>query len=145
MSSAEEPLIRRSRSPLADGRFQDDELNISSNNRSSSSHHHDPDYDDSHVPSKPVTFSSSLYIWLLTFSAGISGLLFGCRSLISFPSHTPNSNLFLPTIQTTQASSPRPSSPSAPLSRPSRSHPSTSRSSRHRRPSSPCSSHPSPQ
>ncbi|KAK4132975.1 MFS general substrate transporter [Trichocladium antarcticum] len=59
MSSAEEPLIRRS--------------------SSESPHPDDPDIDDDHAATKPPAPSTSptLFIYLLTISAGISGLLFG--------------------------------------------------------------------
>lgn len=47
--------------------------------------YHNPDFEEGQDPNDPTLFqdnlqSPGLLVWLLTFSAGISGLLFGCRS-----------------------------------------------------------------
>jgi SP family myo-inositol transporter-like MFS transporter 13 len=67
MSSAEEPLISRHPSPSGD----DPEHDHDSNDAAA--------YEDSTAtPSTPS--SPTLFVYLLTFSAGISGLLFGCKA-----------------------------------------------------------------
>ncbi|KAL2015906.1 hypothetical protein VTK56DRAFT_4544 [Thermocarpiscus australiensis] len=64
MSSAEEPLI--SRPPAAEDLPENDDEIAGYEDAS-----------DSEIPSKPTASSPTLFIYLLTLSAGISGLLFG--------------------------------------------------------------------
>ena len=68
MSDAQEPLIANAHEGEAEGgndSFEED--------------------DDTHpvLGKLPEGSSLGLFIWLLAFSAGISGLLFGCRSALS--------------------------------------------------------------
>lgn len=69
MSSAEEPLIAASETEAARNSFVED------------------DNGDGEAHSAPRTqlpdASPALFIWLLAFSASISGLLFGCKLLPS--------------------------------------------------------------
>jgi SP family myo-inositol transporter-like MFS transporter 13 len=71
MSSAEEPLISRRPSPSGD---HPDDDNDHDNDHANS---HDDAGDHETIP--PA--SPTLFIYLLTLSAGISGLLFGCTPL----------------------------------------------------------------
>lgn len=73
MSSAEEPLISRHASP------SDDDHPGNNNN------HDTADYEDATTPPSTPSASPTLFIYLLTFSAGISGLLFGCKPPSPFP------------------------------------------------------------
>ena len=78
MSSAEEPLISRHSSPSEDHPDNDND-NYNDN---------DIRHDDTTIyHAAPPPASPTLFIYLLTLSAGISGLLFGCKP----PS--PSSNL----------------------------------------------------
>jgi hypothetical protein len=73
MNSAEEPLISRRPSPSEDDAVNDD------------SHDTPGVYEDTTTDSA----SPTLFIYFLTLSAGISGLLFGCKPLpLPSPDHT---------------------------------------------------------
>jgi SP family myo-inositol transporter-like MFS transporter 13 len=67
MSSAEEPLISRRPSEEGDRPDDDNDNDIG---------HDTVSYDNA----APTPASPTLFIYLFTFSAGISGLLFGCTS-----------------------------------------------------------------
>lgn len=67
--------------------------------------------EDSRSVHEDPSVRPTLFVWLLTFSAGISGLLFGCKILLQAQLINRRANFLL--LQTTQASSPRPWSPSA--------------------------------
>lgn len=77
MSSAEEPLISRHASPSDD------------DHPGNNGNHDTIDYEDAttppSTPSASASASPTLFIYLLTFSAGISGLLFGCKPPILSP------------------------------------------------------------
>ena len=70
MSSAQEPLISRHGSPASEDHPDNEPDNDTS--------HGTADYE--HVTAaQPRPSSPTLFLYLLTFSAGISGLLFGCK------------------------------------------------------------------
>jgi SP family myo-inositol transporter-like MFS transporter 13 len=71
MSSAEEPLISRRPSPSGD--------HLDDNNDDDHANSHDDTGAGDHETIPPA--SPTLFIYLLTLSAGISGLLFGCTPL----------------------------------------------------------------
>ena len=76
MSSAEEPLISRQFSPEGD---HPDDGNANGVG--------DGIHNDTNVFEDPAAHPATptLFVYLLTFSAGISGLLFGCKSTLSLP------------------------------------------------------------
>jgi len=73
-SSQQEPLLVSSHSDFSSHEQIDDEdININTIE----------DDDVRSAPGKLGDESPGLFIWLLTFSAGISGLLFGCKCFLS--------------------------------------------------------------
>lgn len=145
--SSQAPLISDRQDRERDDRRHDDDEELLRRDDYYDDGDADADADaDQHTlppPIKTTGVQASLFIWLLTFAAGISGLLFGCTLLC------------LPLVEmcfvranylakTTRASSQQLSSPSTAPSRTASSHPSTNPSSRQARPYSPLSSPLSP-
>jgi SP family myo-inositol transporter-like MFS transporter 13 len=90
MNSAEEPLISRRPSPSRDHPDNDDSYD-------------NPGAHEDTTPDQTST-SPTLFIYLLTLSAGISGLLFGCKPLpLPQTHHLTNPFSFPLPPQTTQA------------------------------------------
>jgi SP family myo-inositol transporter-like MFS transporter 13 len=85
MSSAEEPLISRHSSPSED---HPDNDNDTDTYNGADIRHDTTNYDAAPTPASPT-----LFIYLLTLSAGISGLLFGCKPPLPGPSPIPNHHL----------------------------------------------------
>lgn len=89
--SAQEPLISRHSSPTDDHDVSDDVEYDGHDHTTVTGNDDDADVTTAD-PTTPSNSSPTLFIYLLTISAGISGLLFGCMS------HSQLGNILTPSL-----------------------------------------------